>query len=122
MKPRLPTGLIIVAALQFVPPLIVAPATLRTVSPVIWAAIVIVFGLLGVNLLRRQAWSRVATVFLQGFSIIVRLLVLVGNATVGTEVGAPVDVPLVTTSVLSMLLSAAILYYIDLPDVQMAMQ
>jgi len=122
MKARLPLGVILVAVLQFIPPLIVPPAMLKGMSMVIWGFVAVVFGALGLNLLRGRAWSRVATIFVQGFNIIVRLLVLVGHVLVGGEAGAPFDWPMVTALIISMLLSAVVLYYVDTPDVQVMMQ
>jgi len=122
MKNRLPLGLILVAALQFLIPLILPPATLASISPVLWGVVVLLFAFLGLSLLRRRAWSRVATIFVQGFNIIVRLLYIVGHALQGANAGSPVDVWLLSTSLLSMILSGVILYYVDLPDIQVLMQ
>jgi hypothetical protein len=91
-------------------------------GPAAWALVLLLFGLLGVNLMRRRAWSRVATVFLQGFSIIVRLLVALGHTVQGGQMGNPVDVGLVVSTVVSIILSGIILYYVDLPDVHVIMQ
>jgi hypothetical protein len=122
MKQRLPVGLYIVAIFQIIAPLILPPALYKGISPVLWGAIVAVFLLLGVNLLRRRAWSRVATIFVQGFNILVRLLIMVANATQGRTFGKPLDITLITTCVVSILVSAVILYYVDLPDIQIVMQ
>jgi hypothetical protein len=122
MKARLPIGLVLVAALQFVAPLVIPPEMLRGIGPVLWGVIAVLFALLGINLLRRRAWSRIATIFVQGFNIIVRLLVILGNAVQGKEAGNPLSAMLLVTFAISVALSALILYYVDLPDVQMAMQ
>lgn len=121
-KRRLPLGLILVAILQFVPPLVLPLSTLKSISPVIWGCIVALFALLGVSLLRRRSWSRIASIFLQGFNILVRVLSAMGHVLQGGKVGAPVDVWLVSTTLVSIALSVLILYYIDLPDIQVAMQ
>ncbi len=117
----LPRGLFVVALLQWVPPLILPPQTLRAISPALWAVIAALFALLGVSLLRRQAWSRVASIFLQGFNIIVRVLVTVSHAVQGGKPGNPVDYWLVGTTVVSIILSGVVLLYIDRPDIQVAM-
>ncbi len=122
MKNRLPVGLVLVAIFQFVAPLTLPPETLRTISPVIWVVIVLLFALLGVALLRRRAWARIASIFVQGFNIIVRVLVVMSHAVVGGRPGGPLDVALVSTSLISIAISALILYYVDLPDVQIIMQ
>ncbi len=122
MTRRLPLGLILVAICQFIAPLILPPTLLRGISPVLWVLIVLLFALLGFNLLRRRAWSRIATIFLQGFNILVRILVSVGHAVQGGKPGGPLDVWLLGTFALSIALSAIILYYVDTPDVQILMQ
>jgi len=122
MRNRLPVGLFIVAALQFIAPLILPLDTLKAMSPLVWGIILAVFGLLGVSLLRRRAWARVATIFVQGFSIIVRILIAVAHAVQGGELGNPVDVWGLGTAVASIILSGIILYYVDLPDIQLVMQ
>jgi hypothetical protein len=121
MRSRLPTGLLVVAVLQFVGPLVLPIETLRGVNPVIWAAIVVLFVALGVNLIRRRAWSRVATIFVQGFNIIVRILYLMGHSVTVEEAGPSLEAATLGISLLSILISGAILYYVDLPDVQVVM-
>jgi len=121
-KTRLPTTLVIISLLQFVPVLIVPPETLKGFNVAAGVAVVIVFGLLGANLLRCRSWARVATVFVQGVNIIVRLLVLVGHSVVPGETGNVLDVAMVVSMVLSMLISAVVLYYVDMPDIQAIMQ
>ena len=118
MKARIPFGLILVAALQVVAPLTLPPALLAGISPVFWGVIVAIFAILGLNLLRRKAWSRVASIFVQGFNIIVRILVIAGHA----APGGVVDYGIISTFAVSMLLSAVILFYIDQPDIQVLMQ
>ncbi len=121
-RKRLPIGLILVAIFQFIPPLVLPLNTLKSIGPVIWGVIVVLFALLGISLLRRRAWSRIASIFLQGFNILVRVLATMGHVLQGGKAGAPLDVWLVSTTVVSIILSAFILYYIDLPDIQVAMQ
>ncbi|MFH1084186.1 MAG: hypothetical protein V1772_00280 [Chloroflexota bacterium] len=122
MKTRLPIGLWIVAIFQFVAPLILPPVLYARFTLALLVPVALLFVLLGVNLLRRQAWSRVATIFVQGFNIIVRLLLVMSNAVQGRKLGNPLDVALLGSCFLSMALSAIILYYVDLPDVQVVMQ
>ena len=122
MKNRLPTALIVVAALQFLAPLCLPPRMLAGISPVVWLLAAALFVLLGVALLRRRAWARLATIFVQGFNILVRLLILMPNVATRSSAGkVTLDAPLLITFVISMLLSAVVLYYVDLPEVQMQM-
>lgn len=120
-KSRLPLGLFLVAIFQFIPPLVLPPDTLKGVAPIIWAAVAALFALLGIGLLRRRAWSRTATIFVQGFSIIVRVLTILSNVLVGRKPGNPVDVWLLGTTAVSIVLCAVVLYYVDLPDIQVIM-
>jgi hypothetical protein len=117
---RLPVSLLLVAILQFIPPLLLPPAFYGSIRLPVWIVIVALFALLGVNLLRLRDWARVATVFVQGFNIIVRLLTLVSNA-VPARTG-DVNLVLIAVSITSMILSAFILYTVDQPDVQLLMQ
>lgn len=114
-----PRGLVLVALLQFVTVILLPPDTLvgMVASPAI-AFVLVLFGVLGVALLRRRAWSRLATVFVQGMNIIVRLLIGVAGAAEG---GAP-QFGMLATSLVSIALSVLILYYVDQPEVQMIMQ
>ena len=121
MRKGLPLGLKLVIFLQIIPVLLLPPATLASMGSVPWVVAVALFGLLGYNLWHRRAWSRIATVFVQGFSIIVRLLALVGHAVQGGQPGNPLDVATVSTFLLSMIISAIVLYYVDQPDVQLLM-
>ncbi|MFP3896232.1 MAG: hypothetical protein ACLFV5_05270 [Anaerolineales bacterium] len=122
MNDRLSRGLVLIAIFQFVPPLILPPSTFANVSFLVWLFVILLFALLGINLARGRAWSRLATVFVQGFNIIVRLLVLIGNAVTMRDGDPVLDVWMVTTSLLSIILSAVVLHYIDRPEVQIVMQ
>lgn len=122
LKIKLPKPLIAVAIGQLIAVIILPPSVIISISPFIWGILVVIFALLGWNLLRRKAWARVASIFVQGFSIIVHLLVIVPNAKIGTTPASPWNFVMLGTSVVSVAVSALILYYIDLPDVQVLMQ
>jgi hypothetical protein len=124
LKIRLPKLFIALAIAQFVAVIILPPSVIITISPFIWGVLVVIFGLLGWNLLRRKAWARVASIFVQGFSIIVHLLVIIPNAKIGPNptLASPWDFVMIGTTIASVAVSALILYYIDLPDVQVLMQ
>jgi len=117
---RVPPSLWAIALFQFVELLVLPPSFYAAISLPIALVLFAVFALLGVNLLRLKEWARVATVFLQGFSLIVRLLTVVSGAIPAD--GGPLDVVFVVTALSSMALSGLILYTIDLPDVQLLMQ
>ncbi|MHB9033648.1 MAG: hypothetical protein ACYC6L_11440 [Anaerolineae bacterium] len=117
---KLPKQLIWIALAQIIAVLVMPPSVLSSISPVIWGVVVLIFALLGWNLLRRKAWARIASIFIQGFSIIVHLLIIVPNAK--ANLTAPLNYPILITSIVSMLLSAVVLYYIDQPEVQSLLQ
>lgn len=122
LKITLPKPFVALAIGQFIAVIILPPSIIISISPFIWGVLVVIFGLLGWNLLRRKAWARVASIFVQGFSIIVHLLVIVPNAKIGITPASPWDYVMIGTTVLSVAVSALILYYIDLPDVQVLVQ
>ncbi len=122
MNNKLPRGLVLVAIFQFIPPLILPPSTFASTSFLVWLFVIPLFILLGINLARGRAWSRLATIFVQGFNMIVRLLVLISHAVIIQEGRTILNVWMVTTSLLSIILSAIVLYYIDRPEVQIVMQ
>jgi hypothetical protein len=122
MNNRLPLGYILVAVLQFIALMILPLSTLQSIGPFVWIVVLVIFALLGFSLLRRQAWSRLATIFVQGFNIIIRVLVGISHVFQGAKAGGSIDVWLIGTFLLSIALSALILYYVDLPDVQILVQ
>jgi len=115
-----PVSLWIIAVLQFVAPLVFPPGLYSGIALPLWIAIAVVFVLVGVNLLRLKDWARVATIFVQGFSIIVRLLTLLSGVVPAGGAGA--NIVFLATSLISMALSGIILYGVDQPDIQLLMQ
>lgn len=115
-------GLALVAMLQFIPIIVMPISTLRGLDPLVWGVIAALFAVLAVFMLRRQAWSRVASIFVQGFNIIVRILMTLGNVVRPEKAGGGVNAELAISMVLSIALSAAVLYYIEQPDIQLQMQ
>ena len=108
----------IVAILQFIPPLILPPSAFASPSLAIIALLAIVlalFGLLAWGLLTYRAWARVLTIFVQGFNMIARLLILFPNA---VNRDGHVDLASILTSVISIALSCIVLYFIDKPDIE----
>ncbi len=119
MQPSRPKSLVLIAALQFITVVLLPPRMLAGIGPAVGIAVVVLFGVLGLSMLRLRPWARVAAIFVQGMNIIVRLLVLLGNV-VAPEGG--VDYALLGTFVLAAALSALILVEIDKPEIQMIMQ
>jgi len=91
-------------------------------SLALWVVILAVFAVLGISLIKLRSWAQVATVFIQGMNIVIRVLYWVGHATVGGEAGAGIDVWMAVTTVLSIVCSWYILTYVDQPEVRALMQ
>lgn len=109
----------IVAILQFIPPLIFPPGVLTSTNltamiPLL-AGVLALFGLLAWGLLTYRGWARVLTTFIQGLNMIARLLILFPNA---VKEGGQADLAFILTSVISIVFSGILLYFIDKPDVE----
>jgi len=123
MKSSRPLAVILVAIFQFIPPLILPLDTLRQMKPWAFVPALAVFLLLGWGLLARKIWALTSTIFVQGFSIIVRLLsVLPGAVTLAEDGSRIFHKDFVIASVLSIALSVVILYVIDRPEVRLNME
>ena len=119
MSKRRPAVITIIAILQIIPILLMPPGLLQTINRVLLLAPVAIFALLAWGLFTLQPVARTLTIFLHGMSIIVRLLVTLARVVPSRQEGTPADVPLFVSSVLSIALSTAILYYVDKPDTQL---
>lgn len=119
MKKTRPVLITIIAVLQVVAILIVPPSLLRSVSWVFLLVLVPVFGLMAWALLTLRPLGRTLTIFLQGMNIIVRVLITLAKVVPSKAPGTPADVPLLVSSLVSVVLSSLILFYIDQPEVQL---
>ncbi len=111
-----PPVVTVVALLQFIPVLMFPPDMLLSVNPLYFLAPVVLFVFMGWAMLTLQRWGTTLCIFVQGFNVIGRFLVLFPNA-MGEE-GA--NWAFIFTSLVSVALSSAILYAIDRPNVQVA--
>ena len=116
MKKSRPTVIVLVAILQFVPALMLPPELLLSVNPVLFLIPLAFFAFLGWAMLTLKGWALTLCIFVQGFNGIARFLILFPQA-FGEE-GA--DWAFVTTSLAAVILSSAILYIVDKPNVQVA--
>jgi len=120
VKKSVPSWLVLIAILQILPILILPPELLKGLALWVWAIPVALFAFIGWGLLTGRAWARTATTFIQGFSVIVRLLSLLpGAVTVVSKADGTMltNTPLIITSIISMGLSTAILFTVDRPEV-----
>jgi hypothetical protein len=108
----------IVAILQFIPPLILPPSAFTSLNMATIALLTVVlalFGLLAWGLLTYRNWARVLTIFMQGFNMIARLLILLPSA---ASADGNVNLASILTSVISIAFSGIVLYSIDKSDVE----
>jgi hypothetical protein len=111
-----PTIVTIVALLQFIPAFLVPPDLLLSTNPLILLAPVALFVFLGWAMLTLQRWALTLCIFVQGFNVIARFLIMFPQASPNEGT----NWAFVMTSLASILLSSAILYVIDRPNVQVA--
>lgn len=119
MKKARPVLITAIAVLQIIPILILPPDVLRSINRLLLLLPVAIFAILAWGLLTLKPVARTLTIFLHGLSIIVRLLVTLARVVPSRQEGTPADVPLFVSSLLSIVLSVLILYYVDKPDTQL---
>jgi hypothetical protein len=107
-----------IAFAQFVP-LVLFPWDLSVRSLIFFVILLLLSAFLGWALIQRKPWGRTLTIFVQGLNIVVRIITLFGNV-YKPEVG--LDAALLVTYLLAIVLSGAILSYIDRPEVQLAFE
>jgi len=118
MEKTRPTIVTIIAVFQFIPPLLLPPNMLLSAPPLLLAAPLVLFAFLGWAMLTLRPWATTLTIFVQGFSVIARFLILFPQ----TSPGESTNWLFVLASLASIGLSTAILYLIDKPTVQVAFQ
>jgi hypothetical protein len=105
-----------VIVMQFIPLVILPLSILFSINGVVYIVIaILVFGSLGYAIIKRKAWARNLSIFVQGFNIIVRLMMLFPNAR--TKDG-PWDMSLIIASLLSIAISFWFLQRLDKTDFQ----
>jgi hypothetical protein len=109
----------VIALVQIVPILLIPPELLLSLNRILLAVPLALFVFLAWGLMTLQPVARMLTIFVHGFSIIVRLLVTLARVVPSKVAGTPADVTLFVTSVLSIGLSVLILYHVDKPDTQL---
>ena len=120
MKKSLPWWLVFIAIFQIVPIMAFPQDTLKSITLGVWAIPAALFALLGWGLLSGRLWARTSTTFVQGFSIIGRLLALLPGAVTLLSRGESttvVNTPLIVSSLLSIALSTLILVSVDRPEI-----
>jgi hypothetical protein len=119
MAKRRPVLITVIAFVQIIPILLLPPKILLSMNRLFLVPPLVLFALLAWALLTWRPAGRTMTIFLQGFNIIVRLLIAMSKTVPSKAPGTPVDVPLLVTSVASIILSVLILFYVDQPEMQL---
>jgi hypothetical protein len=119
VKKRRPVPIVVIALLQIIPVLLLPPKILFSINRLLFVIPVVIFALLAWALLTLRPVGRLMTIFVQGFHIIVRLLITLSRVIPSKAPGTPADIPLLVTSLLAIALSALILFYVDQPEMQL---
>lgn len=125
MKKSLPSWLVFIAIFQIIPVLIFPLDVLKGLGPLAWAIPVALFALIGWGLLRGRVWAHTSAIFIQGFSVIVRLLSLLpGAVTVvnKSEGITTTHTPMIIAALLSIALSTIILFAVEHPEITAIME
>ncbi len=118
MERTRPTVVTVVAILQIIPALLVPPDLLLSAPPLLLGAALALFIFIGWAMLTLQPWATTLCIFVHGFNVIGRFLILFPQASPGEST----NWAFIVTSLLSIGLSTAILYLIDRPRVQVVFQ
>ena len=119
MRKKRPVLITVIAIVQIVPILLLPPQLFLSINPLAFAIPVAVFALLFWALMTLRPVGRLLTIFIQGFNIIVRLLLVLARAVPSKKPDTPTDIPLLVTFLLSIALSTVILYHVDKTDTQL---
>ncbi len=113
-------GLITTIAIgQFIPVLLYPPASLLSASPIILGFAILIFILVGYNLLQYRQWAKTITVFMQGFNIIIRIMLLLAHGANPIKTGGGLNWDVIVFNLVAIALSVVILYRIDVPQVEL---
>ncbi|MGD2105764.1 MAG: hypothetical protein PVJ55_11710 [Anaerolineae bacterium] len=118
MERSRPTIVTVVAVLQFIPAFLLPPSILLSAPTFLLLVPVALFVFMGWAMLTLKPWATTLCMFVQGFNVIARFLIMFPQASPGENT----NLVFVLTSLASIGLSTAILYVIDRPNVQVAFQ
>jgi len=117
--------IITILILQVFPLVLYPPASFSPTSQEWWLPVVLaILALIGsVQVIRRStaAWPWYLISFSQGFNVISRLLLVLSRITVNVDGAQQFNAPYVIMTLISMILSAFVIWYVDLPEVRMVM-
>ncbi len=115
-----------VLILQLIPLMLYPPESFSPNSQEWWLPTLLAVMVLVADLqliLRRstQLWPWHLLSFVQGFNIISRLMMLWPHATLTSAGGTAINVPYVSLTCVAMGISAALLWYLELPEVRLGL-
>ena len=114
-------GLIITVAIgQFIPVLLYPPTVLVSANLVILGTTIAIFAFVGYYLIQRQVWAKTLTIFVQGFNIITRLMILIAHGANPIKDGGGGNWDVIIFNLVAIGLSTLILYRFDVPEIELA--
>lgn len=119
MKKKRPILIVVVAVLQVFAVLLVPPKVLASINPLLLLVPLPVFAFVAWALITLRPVGRTLTIFLQGMNIVVRTLITMAKVVPSKAPGTPADVPLLITSLIAVVLSVVMLFYVDQPEMQL---
>jgi len=119
VKKKRPILIVVVAVLQVFAVLLVPPKVLASINPLLLLAPLPVFAFVAWALITLRPVGRTLTIFVQGMNIVVRTLITMAKVVPSKVPGTPADVPLLVTSLIAVVLSVVMLFYVDQPEMQL---
>ena len=119
VKKKRPVLIIAVAVLQVIAILVMPPKAYTSISWLLLLVPLPVFAFVAWALLTLRPIGRTLTIFLQGMNIVVRVLITMAKVVPSKAPGTPADVPLLISSLVAVILSVVILFYVDQPEMQL---
>lgn len=119
MKKKAPILIIAVAVLQVIAILLMPPKNLASVNPLLLLVPLPLFAFIAWALITLRPVGRTLTIFLQGLNIVVRVLITMATVVPSKAPGTPANIPLLITSLVAVILSTVILFYVDQPEMQL---
>lgn len=107
--------LIPIILLQIIP-IIIFPLETITAGLSLFGIVFLIYALLGFGLWRGRNWALTMSIFLQGFNIIIRMMMLFPHAVDGKNGGW--DISYILMAIISMAISGWFLVRLDKPDIR----
>jgi len=113
-------GLITTIAIgQFIPVLLYPPASLLSASPIILGFAILIFVFVGYNLLQYRQWAKTVTVFMQGFNVIIRIMLLLAHGANPIKTGGGLNWDVIVFNVVAIAISVVIMYQFDTSQIEL---